>query len=88
MAHMQAALKALRQTKKRTVKNQDVKKTIAYLKKQTLKAVDSKNGQKAQELFSKLTKAVDKAAGRNVISKNTAARRKSRLAIKIKSLAK
>lgn len=88
MAHTQAAMKALRQTKKRTEKNQQVKKTIAYLKKQTAKAVEAKDGGKAKEYFAKLTQAVDKAASRNIISKNTAARRKSRLAVKLKSLQK
>ncbi len=86
MAHTQAAMKALRQTKKRTVRNAAVKKTVSYLRKAALKAVKAKDLVKAQELSAKLVKAVDKAAQRNIIPKNAAARKKSRLALKINAL--
>lgn len=86
MAHTHAALKDIRKTKKRTAKNADAKKTILYLKKQALKSVAAKDATKASEYLGKLTKAVDKAAGRKIISKNTAARRKSRIAVKIAAL--
>ena len=88
MAHTHAALKDIRKTKKRTLANATAKKNIAFLKKQTLKSIATKDAGKASELFVKLTKAMDKAAQRNVITKNTAARRKSRLAQKIGALAK
>lgn len=86
MAHAHAAIKALRQTKKRTAKNVAVKKTVSYLRKQALKKVDVKDSTGAQDYLLKMTKAIDKAAQRNIISKNTAARRKSRLVKKIAAL--
>jgi len=88
MAHKAAAIKALRQTKKRTVRNTLVKKNIAYLKKQTLKSVAKNEAAGALETYKKLVQKVDKAAKNKIISPNTAARRKSRLAKKINALKK
>jgi len=87
MAHKPAAIKHLRQTEKRTAANSAVKKSISYLRKQALKAVKAQDVTVAKEFLVKLTKAVDKAAQRNVIKKNTAARKKSRLAAAVNALA-
>ncbi|MBI4599628.1 30S ribosomal protein S20 [Candidatus Uhrbacteria bacterium] len=88
MAHKAAAIKALRQTKKRTARNTLVKKNIAYLKKKIVKAIGKKEVEGAQGMYQKLVQSVDKAAKNNSISRNTAARRKSRLAKKINALKK
>ena len=88
MAHKHAAIKDLRQTKKRTERNTAVKRNIAYLKKQAAKAVKENDQAGATELFKKLVVAVDKATQRNVIKKNTAARKKSRLALAIAAIGK
>ncbi len=88
MPHKHAAIKHLRQAKKHTEHNIEVKKNIAYLRKQSLKAVTAKDAPKALELYEKLKKAVDKAAQRNIIKKNSAARKKSRLIKKINLLKK
>lgn len=88
MAHKAAAIKALRQTKKRTVRNTLVKKNIAYLKKKTVKAVEKKDSPSAESTYRKLIVSVDKAAKNKIISRNTAARRKSRIAKKINALKK
>lgn len=86
MAHKKAALKSLRQTKKRTELNTAVKKTIGFFKKQATRALEKKEAGQAQEWYKKLQKTVDKAARRNIIKKNTASRKKSRLVQKINSL--
>ncbi|MBI4252698.1 30S ribosomal protein S20 [Candidatus Uhrbacteria bacterium] len=88
MAHKQAALKDIRQTKKRAKRNKNVKEHLAYLKKQTQKAVEKKDAARAEDFYKKLVKSVDKAAKRNIVKKNTANRRKSRLAKKINTLKK
>lgn len=88
MAHKKAALKSIRQTKKRTIKNNAVKKTILFLKKQALKAVQKKDSSKAQEWYQKLQMTVDKATKKNILKKNTASRKKSRVLIKINQLLK
>lgn len=87
MAHKKAALKHLRQTKKRTAQNSAVKKNIAYLQKKALKAISDNDAPTAKELSKKLSSFLDKAAQRHVIKKNTAARKKSRLMQKISALA-
>ena len=88
MPHKHAAIKHLRQTKKRTEHNMLVKKNIAYLRKQALKAVEAKDATKAQALSKAFAKAIDKAAGKEIVKKNTAARKKSRLVKKIQSISK
>lgn len=86
MAHKHAAIKALRQTAKRTEANTAVKRNITYLRKQAVKAVKDKDIAGATEMFKKMISMVDKAAQRNVIKKNNAARKKSRLAHLIASI--
>ncbi len=81
-----AAFKALKQTKKRTAFNNKIKANIDYLKRKLRKALEGKNKQTAQELFAKISKALDKASQKNIIKKNTASRTKSRLAKKVNAL--
>ncbi|HPI67243.1 MAG TPA: 30S ribosomal protein S20 [bacterium] len=84
MPQMKAAEKALRQTKKRTVKNDQIRKNLDYLLRSFKKAINIKDGQKSQEIAKQLAKALDKAAQKRVIKKNNAARKKSRLMKKVK----
>lgn len=86
MAHKKAALKDIRQTKKRTARNKNIKEHVVYVKKQAQKAVVKKDLASAEEYYAKLVKSVDKAAKRGIIKKNTANRRKSRLAKRINAL--
>ena len=52
--------------------------------KEVRKAIVDGDAKKAKELLPKAYKAIDKAAKRGVIKKNTAARKKSRLSAAIK----
>ena len=88
MAHKKAALKDIKQSKKRAARNKNIKEHISYLKKQTVKAIEKKDTARAQEMYQKLVKSVDKAAKNKIVKKNTANRRKSRLAKKINALKK
>ena len=54
--------------------------------KQFEKALVAKNNVEAQKLFPLVQKALDKSAKSNLITKNTASRRKSRLAARLKKL--
>jgi small subunit ribosomal protein S20 len=83
-----AAKKALRQTKKRTIYNKKIKDNLVWLERQFLKQISEKNKEKAKELLLKLQKSFDKAAGKNVVEKNRAARKKSRLSKKYNLIAK
>lgn len=83
MAITRSAKKALRQSKKRRKRN------LRYLNriKETVKKVDDLIAEgktkKAKEFLPQAYKAIDKAAKKNVIHKNTAARKKSRLAKRV-----
>jgi len=83
MPQTKSAAKALRQTKKRTLRNKKIKHNLDYLLRQFKKALSANDKIKIEEFSKKLVKALDKAAQKNVIKKNTAARKKSRLMKKI-----
>jgi len=84
----QAAKKALRQAKKRTVYNKAIKDNLAWLERQFSKSIIAKDQKKAKELLLKLQKNFDKAAQKKVIKKNRSARKKSRLSKKLNALNK
>jgi small subunit ribosomal protein S20 len=83
MPNKTAAMKSLRQSKKRQVVNSRIK-TDARVK---FKNIDTliKEGKldEAKKLIQAFQKAIDKAAKNNVISKNKASRKKSSLMKKL-----
>lgn len=81
-----SAVKALRQAKSRAKYNKNIKDNIKWLKRSFLKLVSEKDKKEAETIYLKLQKCLDKAAGRGVIKKNTAARTKSRLYKKLSLL--
>ena len=81
-----AAMKALRQAKKRTLRNAKVKEGIAFLRRTVRKALDAKDAKNAQETAKALIKSIDKAVQNKVMKMNTGSRLKSRLAKKINAL--
>ena len=74
-----SAKKALRQSKRRQVRNLAVKSAMKETVKEFRRAIEAKDSTKARELLSLIYQKLDKAAKRNVIHQNTAARKKSRL---------
>ncbi len=78
MPNKPAAAKALRQTKKHTARNLNIKKNIEVAVRLAKKSIIA--GEKATTEKVKLAiKNLDRAAQKGVIKKNTAARKKSRL---------
>lgn len=73
-----AAAKAWRQNRKARARNTAVKNSIKKLTVQVRKALAAKQLDQAKTLGAQLVKALDKAAQKKVISRNTAARKKSR----------
>ncbi|MEK6812956.1 MAG: 30S ribosomal protein S20 [Nanoarchaeota archaeon] len=73
-----SAKKARRQNAVKRLKNFKRKSAFKTLLKQEEKLIDQKSFEEAQKLLPQLYKALDKAAARGVIKKNTAARKKSR----------
>ena len=74
-----SAKKALRGSKKKRVFNLRRKNEMQSVIKEYKKLVLAKKTEEAKKLIPKLQKAIDKAAKRGVIKKNTASRKKSRL---------
>ena len=85
MPQTNSAKKALRQTKKRTEKNLEIKRDLEYLFRQFKKALDGNDTTKTQETAKNLSKALDKAAQKRIMKPETAARKKSRLMKKVNS---
>lgn len=82
-----AAKKYMRVTAKNTLRNKIVTGVVKSAIKKTREAVTAGNVSEAQEWLKKASKSLDKAAQKNVIKKNTAARKKSRLNTLVKKLA-
>ncbi len=74
-----AAMKALRQAKKRTLRNAKTKEGIEYLRRAIRKSLESNDLKNAQTLAKAAIKALDKAVQTKTLKKNTVARLKSRL---------
>jgi small subunit ribosomal protein S20 len=88
MAITSSAKKAIRASAKKRVFNLRRKDSLTDASKMLLKAVAAKDVSGAEKLLSEAYKAIDKAMKRGVIKKNTAARKKSRLALAIARIAK
>ena len=84
MAITKSVKKAIRQNVKRRKKNLIYKNKIKDLIKKARVLVKEKKEKEAKELLPQIYKILDKAAKKGVIKKNTASRRKSRIAKMIK----
>ncbi len=86
MPVIKSAKKALRGSQRKMVFNLRRKRVMKDSIKTIDKLVLGKNKEEAMNNLSSAYKAIDKAAKRGVIKKNTAARKKSRLARAIKNI--
>ncbi|PIR73187.1 MAG: 30S ribosomal protein S20 [Candidatus Moranbacteria bacterium CG10_big_fil_rev_8_21_14_0_10_35_21] len=82
-----AAKKYMRVTARKTAKNLKIKGLFKSAIKKTNEAIAKKDLAKAQEWFKKTAQLLDKATDKNILHKNTAARKKSRLNKLLKTLA-
>jgi small subunit ribosomal protein S20 len=80
------AKKAVRQSARKRIFNIRRKNVLVDVVKDVQKAVLAGDAAKAKELLPKAYQAIDKAAKRGVIEPNTAARKKSRLAARVKAV--
>jgi small subunit ribosomal protein S20 len=83
MAITKSAKKAIRSSARKRVFNVRTKRTLHDTVKDANKAV-GQDRKETDTVLSKAYQAIDKAAKRGVIKKNTAARKKSRLAARLK----
>lgn len=79
----QSAFKALRQNKKRHLRNIAVKTELKTVIKKFREAIQSGDKEKAKTLLRLATSKLDKAASHGIIHKNTASRKKSRILKKL-----
>ncbi|MEE8169571.1 MAG: 30S ribosomal protein S20 [Phycisphaerae bacterium] len=86
MARALSSQKRLRQSEKRRVRN---RARISALKTQTRKltdAVHAKDSATSEQEFRKTVRMLDQVAAKRTLHRNTAARRKSRLARRVNAL--
>ena len=77
MANIKSQIKRNRQNEKRRARNKAIRSEVNSRVKNTLKSAES--GQSDEEALRIAIKKIDKAARKNILHKNTAARKKSRL---------
>ncbi len=86
MANTISALKRVRITERRTVINRMRKSRLRHQIRAMRRALESKDANAAQQLLPQTYSLVDRAARWGIIKKNTAARYKSRLTVRLKKL--
>ncbi|MGB2630986.1 MAG: 30S ribosomal protein S20 [Candidatus Omnitrophota bacterium] len=74
-----SGFKRLRQDNKKHEHNKAILSELKSLKKKTLTSIASKNREEADALLKKLESKMDRAARKNIIKKNNAARNIARM---------
>ncbi len=85
MANVKSAKKRIKTTEIRTLRNKMVKTSVKNSIKKYEAALESGKLDDAKSALSEATHVIDKAAAKGVIHKNAAARKKSRLAVRLNS---
>ena len=83
MPNIKSAMKRVKVIEKKTMRNNMIKSGYRTAVKKFEQALESGNVEEAKALFSEATKKIDQACTKGVLVKNTAARKKSRLAKKL-----
>ena len=86
MPNIKSAIKRVSVIEKKTLRNNMIKSEYKTAVKKFEKAIESKDMENIDSLFSNATKKIDQACSKGVIVKNTAARKKSNLAKKLNAV--
>ncbi len=86
MANTQSAKKQIRNSYRKWLRNRQIKGKMRSAVKSVEQAIAASNPEQARQLMPKAAKELDKAARKNVIHPNKAARLKSRLMRSINAL--
>ena len=86
MAHSRSAKKRIRVNQTKALRNRMIKSALKTTIKKFEVAVEAGNKEEATVNFRNVVKALDMAASKNVLHKNKAARKKSRLAAKLNAM--
>lgn len=79
MAHSKQSKKRIRQNTTRNLRNKQTRGSLRTHTKKLLAAVQAGNKQEAERLLPLAAKDIDKAAQKNVIHRNAAARKKGQI---------
>ena len=88
MPNIKSSERSVKTDAERRAKNFAVRSTVKTATRKTNEAVEGGKADDAQALLIKASSVIDKAVAKGVIHKNAAARKKSRLARKLNTLAK
>jgi small subunit ribosomal protein S20 len=86
MANTYSALKRVRQTERKTEFNRQNKTRLRHQIRSMRKAISAKNAKAAADLLPATFSLIDRSVKVGVIKKNTAARYKSKLHLRVKAL--
>lgn len=86
MANIKSAQKRIKVTATKTLRNKMIKSALKTNVKKYEMTLATNNVDEAKIALSKASKALDMAVTKGVIHKNLAARKKSRLAVKLNAL--
>lgn len=86
MANHASALKRVKQTKKRRLRNKSYKSTITTSVKKVVSSIESKDADGVQTNYKQAIARLDSAVNKGVLHRKTASRKISRLTKKIASL--
>ncbi|HEY7600993.1 MAG TPA: 30S ribosomal protein S20 [Methylomirabilota bacterium] len=87
MANIKSAMKRIRTSEKRRVRNAAVRSTLRTAVKSARTAIESGQADQARETLHRTIQTLDKAVTKGVIHRNAAARKKSRLTRQLNALA-
>lgn len=87
MANTYSALKRVGQTDRRTLYNRKNKSRLRGQIRAVRRAIQEKDSKKAEGLLPQTFSIIDRAVKTGIIKKNTAARYKSKLHVRVKALA-
>ncbi len=88
MANLKSSKKRIRSNERKRLRNVRVKSTIKTEIKKVEQAISEGNVEVAKAQFSEMASVLDSAATKGIIKKNTASRKKSRIARKINAILK
>lgn len=86
MANSRSAKKRIAVAERNRERNQAIKSRVKTMNKKVVVAVQDKDAEVAQNALSVAYKELDRAVSKGIIKKNTASRKKSRLAAKVNAL--
>ena len=87
MPQIKSSIRSVKTDAERRAKNFAVKSTVKTAVRKTVETAAAGKADDATTLLAKAASTIDKAASKGVLHKNTAARKKSRLAKKVNAAA-